>query len=299
MKRMWNLPSLTLLAALSLVGGCSSGGGAFRASEDFTLAETWDNYERVEVRSRNGKVSLSSAAVDQIMISGTKQARGYTIADAESNVQQLTVFAGPHADQPGTFLIELRYPVALRNKSVGATFTIEVPQRCSAIVDTSNGSINVKALSGTVVLDSSNGALFIADVEGSVKADTSNGRVEAHDVTGELVVSTSNGSVIAENVGGRCEVGTSNGNVRYVSGPAVNDDIDLRSSNGSIQMTVPELLDADLELSTSNGRVRLNMGEASMKHLDHGKTHLRGTMNAGGRKLTARTSNGSITLDCR
>ncbi len=298
MKRLWNLPALTLLTALLVVSGCSSG-GALRATEDFSLAEPWNDYDRVEVHSRNGKVSLCSAAVEQIEISGTKNARGHTISGAEENLQQLTVFAGPHADQPGTFLVELRYPESLRNKSIGASFTIKVPQRCSATVKTSNGSIDVEALGGTVVLDSSNGALRITDVDGSVRADTSNGGIEAREITGEMVASTSNGGVVAEHIGGPCEAATSNGGVRYVAGPIVTGDIGLRTSNGNIQITVPEDLDADLDLSTSNGRVRLDLGEAPLRHLDQSKRHLRGMMNAGGRPLIARTSNGSITVDSK
>jgi hypothetical protein len=286
-----SLPVLLLIAS-----GC---GTTVRATEQITLNQPWANYTRVEVAVKNGGVELRAGDVDQIRISGRKCAGGLTLAEAEQNLDQLTVYAGASDAQPDTFLVELRYPEELRNKNVGADLVIEIPEPCAAKIATSNGSIRVEHMAGEVVLESSNGSLHALHVDGTVRAGTSNGGIEIQHVSGGVTAKSSNGGVTAQEVGGPCVLRTSNGDVRCVLAPTAQGDIELRSSNGRIHATLPASLAAELKLSTSNGRVRVALGEAAVKMVDTSRTRFHGVMNGGGDTVIAETSNGSITVEAR
>jgi hypothetical protein len=285
------LPVLLLIAS-----GC---GTMVRATEQLAVNQPWAKYGRVEVAVKNGGVELRAGAVDQIRISGRKYAGGLTQAEAEENLDRVTVYAGARDGQPGTFLVELRYPEELRNKNVGADLVIEIPEPCAAKVETSNGSIRVEHMAGEVVLESSNGSLHALNVDGTVRAGTSNGQIELEKVSGGVTAKSSNGGITAQEVGGPCVLRTSNGDVRCVLAATAQGDIELRSSNGTVHATLPASLAAELKLSTSNGRVRVALGDAAVKMVDSSRTRFHGMMNGGGSTIVAETSNGSITVDAR
>lgn len=285
------LPVLLLIAS-----GC---GTTVRATEQLTVNQPWVDYARVEVAVRNGGIELRAGDVDQIKISGRKYAGGPTQAEAEQNLDQVTVYVGARDGQPDTFLIELRYPEELRNKNVGADLVIVIPKPCAAKVETSNGGIRVEHMAGEVVLESSNGGVHALDVDGTVRAGTSNGGIEIERVSGGVTAKASNGGVTAQEVGGPCVLRTSNGAVRCVLAATAQGDIELRSSNGKIHATLPASLAAELKLSTSNGRVRVALGDAAVKIVDTARTRFHGVMNGGGSTVIAETSNGSITVDTR
>ncbi|MCK4341336.1 MAG: DUF4097 family beta strand repeat protein [Phycisphaerae bacterium] len=293
---MKRLLVISFTVAMLLAAGC---GTTFRATREFSFTEPWTGYERVEVRTRNGSVELRSAAVDVIQISGTKRARGFTHADAESNLDRVSVHGGADAGRPDTFVIELRFPETLRHKSVGADIVVEVPEPCAAKIDTGNGSIHVAGLTGNVELDTSNGRILAEDLKGNLNADTSNGRIIAKRIEGRCRLDTSNGRIIVENVRGVVEADTSNGDIRADVAPPPDGRVELHTSNGSIHVTVPEGQGADLRLKTSNGRIKTMLGDATLQRVEVGKTSFRAQMNGGGGVIVADTSNGSITIDLR
>jgi len=283
-----------LAVSLTAMFGC---GRLVSVSREFSVSEPWDDYERVVVRTRNGAVELRSADVEQVHVSGTVRAGGYTLSEAQDNLDEVTVHVEPGADHPDTLLVEARYPDVLQHRSVGASFVIEVPEPCAARIETGNGVIHVQGLKGEVDLDTSNGRVSVTDVSGSVRVETSNGRVEAKDIRGGLVAESSNGRITAERITGDCVLNTSNGGIRLVTTPDAVGRIELRSSNGSIHATVPEDLNAAMKLRTSNGKVNVSLDDAAFKEIDFGKSWFRGIANEGTGQVTIVTSNGSITVD--
>lgn len=287
---------LSFVAVTILTAGC---GTLVHARRDITLREPWAAYERVEVHVRNGSIELTSGGVDEISIAATLRVGGFTLVEAERNLDKLEVTAAADPAHPATFRIELNYPSELNAKSPGASLRIAVPEPCAALLDTSNGSIRVENLKGDVVLDTSNGVIRAKHVDGTLRATSSNGRVEVEHVTGELRVKSSNGSLDAREIGGPCELVTSNGRIGFVAAAGAAAPIELRSSNGAIEATIPKGLAADLDLSTSNGSVKVVLGDVPLRNIEYGRTWFRGAMNGGGTPVRARTSNGSITVNAR
>jgi len=314
---MRRLGIVSMGAGVALVG-CGCTGGAFRATRDFALTKPWENYERIVVRSRNGRVDLAVGDGNDVRIDGKMYIQGITLQDAESNLDELAVVAEADSESAGTFRVEFQVPESLWNKSPGASFRIRVPKACAATVDTSNGGIRAAGLKGVVALDTSNGEITVEDIDGRVEADTSNGRITARNVTGDLVAVTSNGDAKLDGATGTCRVRTSNGRVelsgargnveaitsngdiRVDATPATTGNVVLTTSNGSIWATLPAQMTADVRLRTSNGGVDASFGEIPLKVRQFSRRSVDVSMNGGGAgKIVAETSNGPITLRFR
>jgi len=312
--RRWVAFSLFVVTAAALVG-C---GSVVRVSRDFSFTAPWEDYQHVVVTTHNGRVELAAAGTSEIDISGTKSAGGLTYAEAEENLDQVTIVAEPDAADPTTFRISVDYPAHLRSKSIGASFVIRVPEPCAAEITTGNGEIRAENLRDNVVLRTSNGSITLSDIAGSVRARTTNGRVEAERIEGALHVDSSNGPVSARDIGGTCEVETSNGSVeamdvhgdigittsngriRVEATPPDDASVILRTSNGSIHVTLPATMRADLTLSTNNGRVSTSMDQATLTSPSWSRRRFEAVMNGGGGgRIAVRSSNGSITFICR
>jgi DUF4097 and DUF4098 domain-containing protein YvlB len=306
--------SLCLLAAAAT--GC--GTALVRVSESFALDLPWDNYQRVVVRTHNGHVELLADETEALRVSGVKRAGGLTWGEAQENLEQLTIIAKPDGADSTTFLIELDAPDALRNKSIGASFDIHVPQPCAADIATDNGHIRLRGGKDSVLLRTSNGQITIEQVDGRIEAYTSNGLIHATFIAGDLYADTCNGRIIVDTIDGDCRLDTSNGRIRVrkangslraitsngsisVTGtPPPDGEVVLRTSNGSITADLPSNLRGTLDIHTSNGRVSTNLGSASLTGVRWSKQLFEAEMNGGGDgRISARTSNGSITLNCR
>lgn len=286
-----------LLLLFLAVAGCETMN--VRATREFTLTQPWQSYERVEVRIRNGGVDLRVDEVSEIHVTGTKFANGATPADAEANVDQIDVVAGPHPSRAHTFLVELHVPDTLRSKSPGANISVRIPRACAANLQTSNGAIRAFGLAGDVVLKTSNGPLQIHDIRGRVQAETSNGQIDARGVTGGLAAESSNGRIHAEDIRGECTLTTSNGAIRVLAAADALEHTALHTSNGAIHVTVPPQLAADLELRTSNGQFSTRFASGTFDLVEQSRSRLVGRLNGGGVRIEATTSNGPITVDTR
>jgi hypothetical protein len=308
---------ISALAAMAISAtGCGS--SLVRVSENFTLDLPWNDYEHVVVRTRNGHVELFTDKADGLRVSGVKQAGGVTWTEAQDNLDQLTIVAEPEQADPKTLVVELDAPESLRHKSIGASFDIHVPQPCATDIATDNGHIHVRGARDSALLRTSNGAITMEQVDGQVDASTSNGRIHAVFITGKLQARTSNGRLIADTIDGDCQLNTSNGRIRVrkangsvwattsngsieVSAtPPPAGEVVLCTSNGSITADLPPNLCGTLDIHASNGRVSTDLDNVSLTRVHWSKRSFEAEMNGGGAgRVSARTSNGSITLNCR
>lgn len=304
--------ALILLASLAATG-CQ---GAFRAGRDVALDVAWADYDRIVVRTANGRVDLAVGPPGPARISGTRTATGATPSDAEAALDEFDVVAEPAAGAPRTLVVELR-PRTLPGRSIGASLAIRVPQACTAQVHASNGSIRIDGMRGPLEARSGNGSIELRNCAGDARLYSSNGRVDAAAVAGALEIVTSNGSCIAREIAGDTRIETSNGNVELTAArggvqidtrngsvtldaaPPAAGRVVVRTSNGSIDASLPASLSADLLLHASNGRLDTQFGDVPMKLRRIERSHLEAVMNAGGGHVEARTSNGNISLRCR
>ena len=155
---------------------------------------------------------------------------------------------------------------------------------------TSGGSITASQIIGGVHLHTSGGSITLDEIEGNIQAHTSGGRIRATAINGEILAKTSGGSITLEDILGNVEARTSGGSI-HAEIVKPDEYIDLKTSGGSISVTVPEEGGYDINLDGTRVRVKLANFDG-----DYEKDKIKGTLNGGGIRLTAKTSGGTVTM---
>ncbi|HEX3108454.1 MAG TPA: DUF4097 family beta strand repeat-containing protein [Thermoanaerobaculia bacterium] len=137
-------------------------------------------------------------------------------------------------------------------------YDITVPRSMSLDVETTNGAVEVTAVSGMLKVETTNGHIRLDRCAGNVDATTTNGRVTAELLSVDRTRSNR-----------------------------------LSTTNGKIVLTVPSSLAAEIDASTTNGGIE---SEIAVTTHSMGRHSLRGTINGGGADLRLRTTNGSIEI---
>lgn len=161
-----------------------------------------------------------------------------------------------------------------------------------ASVKTDAGDIDVADIVGPVHLQTSAGDIALADIKGSVVAKTSSGDVLMRDLQGDVDVKTSDGDIRAQRIDGRIAARSSSGDLS-VQLLGSNRGIALETSSGNIDLRVPTDISALLDASSGSGSVRT---ELPITTTTVSERRLQGTINGGGDRIHARTSDGDVRL---
>lgn len=322
---------MKLTAALCLLASCA----AFAATEE-TTNRTFQipsgGTLRVEVNFGSINVGTNATA-DAVTVEVWRKITRKKTADEESFLRRnpvefqldgntLAVRCLPKAEKNGWF-----FNAGSRNE---AKYTIRVPARFNAKLDTAGGDITVNDLSGEVVADTSGGGLRFAQVHGPLKGDTSGGGIHVSDCEGTIKVETSGGGIDVQGGGGSLHGGTSGGGVtvRDFNGPAsvetsgggitvenIRGKLSGETSGGPIKAVIPSPVPGDVKLSTSGGGVTVKIpGDAAFNLVAEtsgggvrcelpitlqGKSEedsMKGTVNGGGPRLQLESSGGGIRI---
>jgi DUF4097 and DUF4098 domain-containing protein YvlB len=256
---------------------------AIAETETFEKAYKIDSGAAFEIRNRDGKVRIEGWDGNQVMIRAIKETRWG--GDLE-NVK-IQVLPGER------FSIETIHLVNHPKVSVG--FDVRVPTFVKVVqAITSNGKIVLTGTHGDTNVESSNGKIEINDVVGNINASTSNGAISINQVKGFVSAETSNGVIDVEGVEGVTSLETSNGAIDAEVPAIGNSGLSVRTNNGKIKLYIATDLNADIEAKTSNSDVELDGIEVIAKEIS--RNRLRGRIGVGGKKISCRTSNGSIVL---
>ncbi len=165
-----------------------------------------------------------------------------------------------------------------------------------AILDlrTSNGKVNVVAVTGNVKVNSSNGVIRVKGSKGELDLTTSNGAIQAEGGSGRLDLKTSNGPITIKSTKAVVHARTSNGPIQF-NGRLSGGENSFQSSNGRIVLGLPAGAEFRLDATTSNCHIHsdfaVDADEKASKHV------LRGTVGKNPKtEIKAHTSNGSIEI---
>ncbi|MEO7043015.1 MAG: DUF4097 family beta strand repeat-containing protein [Gemmatimonadaceae bacterium] len=161
-----------------------------------------------------------------------------------------------------------------RRRNVAVEFTVQVPTGVQLSGNTVNGDVSIERVGSEVQANTVNGAVRVSGVTGEVKARS---------VNGDVSVETRSGAVSGETV---------NGAVDVTMGSGGTGDMRFRSVNGDVTINGPTPLNASVSLNTVNGSIDTKYS----LNFDRRRRHADGTVGSGGRRLSASTVNGSITL---
>jgi DUF4097 and DUF4098 domain-containing protein YvlB len=143
------------------------------------------------------------------------------------------------------------------------------------------------------LVQTANGSITIENVGGNPELSTSNGSITAINVNGIVSASSSNGNITVNGARSLASLTTSNGNIAAEL-RTLYDHLEVSTSNGSISMALAPSLTVDLTARTSNGSITVNNLNFDVTTLD--QSQMIGTLNGGGFNLSLVTSNGSIEL---
>ncbi len=141
---------------------------------------------------------------------------------------------------------------------------------------------------------------YVLKVPSTIKVDaqSTNGSIEVHSIVGSVRAGSTNGRLTFEEVGGEVDGSTTNGSITATISDGVKfRELNLRTTNGSIKTYCPENIDADLDAHTTNGNIQTEFpvtvrGNFSNKSLE-------GKINRGGNRIYLHTTNGSIEINKR
>jgi hypothetical protein len=250
-----------------------------------TFDKTYDvsSGTRLEIRNRNGDIDIQGWNRSQIKVHATKKTKwGGKLKNVEIQVSQ-------GAD----FMIETVDLV--KNPRVIVSYDLRVPVNVVVkLVRTANGKIELEAIHGDTKVETSNGKIVIKDTVGDIDAHTSNGPIEVNDVEGFVSAHTNNGAINVKGATGVIELISSNGAIETEVHAIGENGLRVRTNNGAIVLNIISNLNADLEAKTSNGKIKLDGLEVLVKEIS--KSALHGKIGNGGKKISCKTSNGSILL---
>ncbi len=256
--------AITAVIMIAIYGPRS--GGAAPANFEWSGAVAPASW--VNVRNSNGNIRVEPAEHDSVevlaQVSGARRGSNVRVVVNEHDGH---LYVCPMVGEggrcgPGGFSTGRDRGLSRlfrRSSNPRVNLTVRVPEGLHADASTSNGSLTMHGLVG------------------EAKARTVNGRITIEDIFGPVTARSTNGPI----------------RVRLDSLPA-QAALNFRTTNGSVTAELPASLSADVDLSTTNGRIHSHFpvlagGEISPRRF-------RGRIGDGGRELSMRTTNGSITL---
>jgi hypothetical protein len=258
---------ILLVAAVLSLMLATTAALAERHEEPFDRTLSFDAGDRLVVDNENGSVTVESWDRNQVRIQATKYAdRG----SRESAMAALAEIRIEVVETAGG--VEVRTVTPRRSDSsgfwgwmkgdsgnYGVTYTITVPRSANLDVETINGRVVVREISGEMELESTNG------------------RIEVHDGAGRVDASTTNGRIYAQ--------------LRSVAPGGMR----FSTTNGSVEVELPGTVAANLDVSTTNGSIKTDFPITVSGSFS--KNRISGEMNGGGEQIRIRTTNGSVRIN--
>lgn len=237
----------------SLLGACDLAFSNFReeATESWSKTFPLNADGRLEIVNTNGRITVEAGGGSQVEARAVRKARGATKEAAAENLKNVEI---QETASPTLVRLETRIPSFHGSASVD--YVVRVPAGATVSLQSSNGEIDISAVSGPVEMRTNNGTVEGRQLSGPVKARTNNGKVEV-----ELTTLTG--------------------------------DVTLATNNGEVSLTLPRSSKADLNLELTNGEIEV---DGFTVDGDKSRRRVTGTVNGGGPHIKADTTNGAIRI---
>lgn len=241
---------------------------ATEQSEDFHETYKVAPGTVLRVENINGDILISRWEKDYVEVHAEKRSR---FGPEELDKARIDVSTGD--------VLRVRTVHLAKNARVSVSYSIRVPSDLGIdLVNTANGSIELKGTGGDAEVVTSNGDIDLIDARGTLRVRTSNGEIE---IKGHATVR---------------EATTSNGSIRIDLRDIPKDGSEISTANGSIDIYVDVALNADLRGSTSLGKVSIKDEALRLRFTasEESRNSLEGKIGEGGRRIDVSTSNGEI-----
>ncbi len=233
-------------------------------------------------------------------------------ASEQSLIDEIKV----HAEQKGD-RIEVRvtgpahefHMTIGRNMSPSARLRVALPRASRVQATSSDGSIRVADVDGTIILRTADGSVAATRVSGDISVRTDDGTIRIERAAGKLDLETGDGSIVVDAKPTVLRLKTADGTIRAQidADSKMTEDWDLSTEDGSVVLTLPSSFDGELDAETRDGTVRAThplLREADRERSSDDREDrrerrrsLRARMGEGGKSLRVRTGDGSIRIE--
>jgi hypothetical protein len=235
---------------------------------------TWTVGANPEFEFRSNDAGIDISARPGNTVEAYVETKGYRINDSDVRITQrqdgdrvsFEVHVAPHHLQFGVYMIKV---------------TVTLPETTKLHVNTSDGHIRVEGVKAESRLESGDGSVEATRFDGSLWAHTGDGHIRAEGRFDRLDLSTGDGHIELE----------------VDAGSKLVSSWEIHTHDGSVRATIPADLAADMDVDTGDGHIDSDIPITVQGSLS--RTHLRGTMNAGGPLFRIHTGDGSVHLQRR
>lgn len=271
-------------AALTAGAGCS--GLLDRSVERRTEVETFRAaaLSTLVVEAATDDVAIERRDTDEVRVRADKRAFGA----ADPAGTELTTHR--HEEQ---LAVSTTTPTVVGFGGASVDLQITLPSTVTVDrVETADGDIAVRGVTGDVRLRSHDGSVTAHDLAGDVVALTDDGAVTVVGTDGRVVARSRDGGVTVESPGRVDRLETNDGDV-VTDIPRVASSATVRSDDGDITARLAPTLDASLRARTRDGDVTVESDVDVRRRTDE---MVRGQFGDGTRDLTLLTNDGDIGL---
>ena len=183
--------------------------------------------------------------------------------------------------------------------STSAKLIASVPRNTNLSIRTADGSVVVERVTGRAEIHTGDGSVRVTETAGELLAETGDGSMQIEDVAGRVEARTSDGSIRISGTPTALRARSGDGSIvlRVRDGAAMTEDWMLATGDGSISVELPDGFVAQIEADPgSDGRVRNDLKLADMTGGTREKRILTGALGLGGKRLTIRSTDGTIRL---
>lgn len=207
--------------------------------------------------SPNGGISVEAWDQDSIRVRAIVRASAGTEARAKELAAGVQI-------QAGGGRVSATGPDTSRREWWSVSYRVSVPRKTDLDLNSLNGGISIKGVTGRVAFDTNNGGVTLADLGGDVRGRTRNGGVTV-------------------TLAGK-----------QWDGPG----LDVETTNGGVTVAIPDGYNAEFEARTHNGGFRTDYPITVTGELNT-RRGISTTLGSGGAPVRVRTSNGGLKINHR
>lgn len=298
----------THASAAVLLGATLSACDITIGSAEVTVKEekrfTVSGSSTLDLSTFDGSIRVRGWDRPEVLVEVVKRGRDQAMVD------HITVTA---TQTNGTVRIDVPRPAMSEpinwGTSPSASLVVTAPIESAIVARSGDGSITLERLAGTIEVRTDDGSIRMNEVKGTVTARTGDGSIRAEDFEGAADVETGDGSVGIEGILRRLRLDTQDGSVqvRLRDGSAMDADWSVTTGDGSMRIELPDSFSAELDARSGDGRVVVDLAGRTAERAEREdperaersreqRRSARLTLGSGGRTLTLRSGDGTITV---
>jgi DUF4097 and DUF4098 domain-containing protein YvlB len=260
-----------------------------KANKGVTAVPLSEKNRVVAFHNNNGRIKITSGAVDDVQIDITVSAPGAT----EEEMDRLLEETGLEIKDGSTLNISsksVKYGSGAR-RGTRSDWNIVVPEGKSLTweIHGINGDLEANGLTGTVKMFTTNGDVKVGSNSGEVEAYTTNGDIEVFGTDGDIRAETTLGDVFVDRARGSLTVQTTNGDVE-ASGEQISGNWKVETTLGDVELKLPLPGDYSIQGESTMGDVELDADDQSVLNgFTVSKKSIEGKVGTGNHRIEAHT----------